>query len=65
MVYVFYSPNLGHLYEAKEKAEQKAEKRKKRNQFNQEKEVRKKQKEGQKLNNIHFTEFIKSKNESG
>ena len=54
-----------HPYEAKQKAEQKQEKRKQRDLLNQEKQGRKKQKEGQKLSNNHFTEFIKAKNESG
>lgn len=65
-VSIFIYINLiGHPYEAEQKAKEKKEKRKEKETKVSEKEARKKQKSDQKLTNIHFTDFIKAKTQSG
>jgi len=55
----------GHPYEAEKKAKEKKEKQKEKENKVNEKEARKKQKSEQKLTNIHFSEFIKARNQTG
>jgi len=56
---------IGHPYEAEQKAKEKKEKKKEKENKVSEKEARKKQKSEQKLTNVHFTDFIKTKTQSG